>query len=183
MKKGSLIVLSGPSGSGKGTVVGELVKNSDFCVSVSATTRSPRDGEKEGVNYFFKTKEEFIALIDNNELIEYAEYLGNFYGTPSKFVEDKCNEGKNVILEIEVVGAKNIKDKCPDATMIFLLPPSMSVLKERLQGRGTESPEQIKNRLERAKEELTYIGNYEHFVVNDDLNTTVNTIFNIIKGE
>ena len=179
MNKGSLIVVSGPSGCGKGTVCKELVKDGRFCVSISATSRKPRDDEEDGVSYFFKTREEFEKLIEEDMLIEYAEYVGNYYGTPKRFVEEKLSEGVNVILEIEVQGAMKIKEKFPEAKLLFLLPPSISELEARLRGRGTESEEAIVKRLQKARTELGYLGQYEYFVVNN----TVEQAVEDIKGE
>lgn len=182
MNKGSLIVISGFSGSGKGTIVRELLKRYDnYCLSVSATSRKPRENEKDGIHYFFKTKDEFRQMIDNNELIEYAEYVGNYYGTPKKYVEDMIAAGKNIILEIEVVGAKAVKDIYPDTQMIFVTPPCISVLRERLIGRETESIEVIDSRLCKASEELQYIDNYDYIIVNDKLDEAVQSIHSIIQ--
>jgi len=166
-KKGLLLIVSGPSGVGKGTVLKELFASSDdFVLSVSATTRVPRNGEEDGVNYFFKTKEEFEAMIENGELLEYASYNGNYYGTPKAYVDAKLNEGKNVILEIELQGAVNVKKLAPEAVMIFIAPESKDILHERLTGRGTESEDVIANRIAIAQKELRACLMYDYITVN-----------------
>lgn len=166
-RKGKLLIVSGPSGVGKGTVLAELFKISDeYVYSVSATTRDPREGEKDGVNYFFKTKEQFEEMIAAGELLEYASYNGNYYGTPKEYVFSKMEEGKNVILEIEVQGAVQIKKICPEAIMIFIAPESRDVLKDRLTGRGTETPEVINNRIAIAEKELRACLMYDYITVN-----------------
>ena len=156
MNKGLLIVVSGPAGSGKGTVNAHLLNSGEFVYSVSATTRAPRPGEIDGINYHFITKDEFKSRIERGDMLEYTEYCGNFYGTPKKEAEDVLASGKNLILEIEVEGAQNIKKKYPDAVLVLLLPPSYSVQEARLRGRGTETEEKIRLRLERAKEEIAF---------------------------
>ena len=168
MNKGLLIVVSGPAGSGKGTVNAHLLKSGDFVYSVSATTRAPRPGEVDGINYHFISKDEFLARIERGDMLEYTEYCGNFYGTPKKEAEDVLASGKNLILEIEVEGAQNIKKKYPDAVLVLLLPPSFSVQESRLRGRGTETEEKIRLRLERAKEEITFADVYDYVVYNHD---------------
>ena len=168
MKKGLLLVISGPSGVGKGTVIDSLLENDDMAYSVSATTRSPRPGEIDGVDYNYITKEEFRTLIENGDVLEYAEYTGNYYGTPRKFVERKLNEGKSVILEIETCGAMQIKKKMPEAVLIFICPPSLEELESRLRGRGTETEEVILRRLEQAKKEIVLIPEYDYAVVNEN---------------
>lgn len=183
MDKGLLIVVSGPSGAGKGTVMNKLIAGGDYALSVSATTRSPREGEQDGINYFFKTREEFEKMIADNEFLEYAVFCGNYYGTPLPYVNQKLDEGKNVILEIEVKGAFQVKEKCPEAVLIFLAPPSMKELEERLVGRGTESPEVIAERLARAMEELDLIDDYDYVVINDDVDEAVADIRSIVKAE
>ncbi len=185
MKKGLLIVVSGPAGSGKGTVNAHLLKTADFVYSVSATTRSPRPGEENGVNYHFISREEFIRRIDNGDMLEYTEYCGNFYGTPKKEAEEVLNSGKNLILEIEVEGAENIKRKYPDAVLILLLPPSYSVQEQRLRGRGTETEEKITERLQRAKEEIMHAASYDYVVYNQDGKDTeaANDIISIVNAE
>ncbi|WP_058485307.1 guanylate kinase [Defluviitalea phaphyphila] len=181
--KGITIVISGPSGSGKGTIIKQLVKNERYALSISATTRSPRAGEEEGVHYFFKTKEEFEEMIKNEDLIEWAEFCGNYYGTPKSYVEEKKKEGKDVILEIEVQGALQIKKLYKDAVLIFIIPPSLSELKNRLLGRGTEKEDIIEKRLKRAIEELELIKEYDYLIINDSINEAVENINTVIEAE
>lgn len=168
MNKGLMIVVSGPAGSGKGTVNQHLLDTGDYCFSVSATTRAPRPGEVNGVNYHYITREEFLGRIDSGDMLEYTEYCGNYYGTPKKEAEAVLDSGKNLLLEIEVEGARNIKAKYPEAVLVLLLPPSHSVQEQRLRGRGTESEEKILMRLERAKEEIAFAGCYDYVVYNHD---------------
>ena len=179
-KKGNLIVISGFSGAGKGTVVKKLVEKYGYSLSVSATTRAPREGEVDGKDYYFKSVADFQNLIDYNGFIEWAMYVDNYYGTPRRFVEEEMSKGNDVILEIEVQGAINIKNQYPDAILIFVTAPSIAILKERLAGRGTESEEVIMKRLKRAKEESLDIDQYEYVVVNDDLETCVDSVNSII---
>ncbi|MBE5932001.1 MAG: guanylate kinase [Lachnospiraceae bacterium] len=179
-KKGNLIVISGFSGAGKGTVVKKLVEKYGYSLSVSATTREPREGEVDGKDYYFKSVADFQNLIDYNGFIEWAMYVENYYGTPRKFVEDEMAKGNDVILEIEVQGAMNIKNQYPDAILIFITAPNIATLRERLTGRGTESDEVILKRLKRAKEESQDINEYEYVVVNDDLDTCVDSVNSII---
>lgn len=168
-KRGKLIVVSGPSGAGKGTVLESLMKNHDeFIYSVSATTREPREGDVDGVNYFFMTREQFEKLISENGLLEYAQYNGNYYGTPRKFVEEKLSMGKNVILEIEVQGAFQIRKLYPDAVFFFITPESYEVLSKRLRSRGTEPEEVVRKRLEIAKREAPNALDYDFIIVNRD---------------
>lgn len=183
MDKGLLIVVSGPSGAGKGTVMGKLVTGGDYALSVSATTRSPREGEKDGINYFFKTKEEFEKMIANNDFLEYAEFCDNYYGTPFLYVRQRLDEGKNVILEIEVKGAFQVKERCPEAVLIFLAPPSIKELKSRLTGRGTETADVIEKRLIRAMDELELLDDYDYVVINDDIDQAVRDIRAIVRAE
>ena len=183
MNKGLKIVWSGPSGSGKGTIVKELIKDEHFLLSISATTRSPRQGEEEGVHYFFKTREEFEGMIAQNELLEYAEFCGNYYGTPKAFIENSVKNGKDVILEIEVEGAMQIKKIYPDAVFIFVVPPSLTELENRLVGRNTEAREVIEQRLARAKEELALYTQYDYVVVNDRLVEAIDEIKCIVRAE
>ena len=182
-KQGTLVVVSGFAGTGKGTVMKELLKRYDsYALSISATTRNPRPGEVDGREYFFKTKEEFEQMIEENAFVEYACYVGNYYGTPKKYVEEQLAAGKDVILEIEIQGALNIKRQFPDALLLFIAPPSADVLKERLVGRGTETAEVIEQRLARAVEESQGIENYDYLVVNDILDECVETVHQMIQS-
>ena len=183
MNKGLKIVLSGPSGSGKGTIVKELIHNGQFLLSISATTRAPRQGEEEGVHYFFKTRDEFESMIAQNELLEYAEFCGNYYGTPKAFIEESVENGKDVILEIEVKGAMQIKKIYPEAIFIFVVPPSLAELESRLVGRNTEARDVIEQRLNRAKEELALYNQYDYVVVNDRLVDAIDEIGCIVRAE
>ena len=182
-RKGSLLVLSGFSGVGKGTAAKRLVEKYGYSLSVSATTRKPRQGEENGGEYFFKTEAEFKNLIDYNGFIEYARYVDNYYGTPRKFVEEELAAGHNVILVIEVQGAFNIKQQYEDALLIFITAPSAQAIKERLIGRGTESEEVIHKRLERAKEESMDMSKYDYIVVNDELEECVDRIHAIVQAK
>ena len=183
-KKGILIVVSGFSGAGKGTIMKELLKQYDnYALSISATTRSPREGERNGREYFFKTKEEFQRLIEEDQLIEYAQYVENYYGTPREYVERCLDDGKDVILEIEVQGARKVKEKIPEAVLIFVTPPSAEELRARLVGRGTESMEVIESRLSRANEEAVVMPDYDYLLVNDDLEQCVEAMHGIIQAE
>lgn len=163
-----MLVISGPAGSGKGTVNAHLFKTGDFVYSVSATTRAPRPAEVDGVNYHFISKEDFLSRIEHGDMLEYTEYCGNFYGTPLKEAEEVLASGKNLILEIEVEGAENVKKKYPDAVLVLLLPPSYAVQEQRLRGRGTETEEKITERLARAKEEIAHASSYDYVVYNYD---------------
>ena len=183
-KQGSLVVVSGFAGTGKGTVMKELLKRYDsYALSVSATTRSPREGEVDGREYFFKTKEEFEKMIEEGEFVEYACYVGNYYGTPKKYVEEQLAAGKDVILEIEIQGALKIKEKFPQALLLFIAPPSADVLKQRLTDRGTETQDVIDKRLARAVEESQGIENYDYLVVNDILDECVENVHHMIQCE
>ena len=183
--KGILIVLSGFSGSGKGTIMKELMRrySEQYALSISATTRKPRPGETDGVEYFFRTKEEFESMIERDELIEYAKYVENYYGTPKAYVEEQLAAGKDVILEIEIQGALKVKDKFPDTVLMFVTPPSAEELKKRLVGRGTEEMSVIESRLSRAVEEAQGIESYDYLVVNDDLDECVEEVHSIIRNE
>ena len=167
-ERGRLVVVSGPSGVGKGTVLKYVLGRDDFVYSVSATTRGPREGEEDGVNYFFITKEKFESMIAGNEFIEYANYNGNYYGTPKFFVEDMLSKGKNVILEIEVQGAMQVKKIVPDATFVFVAPESREILEARLRGRGTETEDVIAGRLAIAEKEIRACLMYDYIVINRD---------------
>ncbi|MGN0395018.1 MAG: guanylate kinase [Coprococcus sp.] len=180
--KGSLIVISGFSGVGKGTIVKRLVSEYGYDLSVSATTRKPREGEVHGREYFFMSREEFENLIDYGGFIEWTQYVENYYGTPKKYVEESLNQGKNIILEIEVMGAMRIKEQYPDALLIFISAPSIQSLKERLAGRGTENEATIIKRLKKATEEACDIDKYDYIVVNDDLDMCVSTVNSIIES-
>ena len=168
MTKGLMIVVSGPAGSGKGTVNAHLLRTGEYVYSISATTRAPRPGEVDGVNYYFISRYDFEKRIAAGEMLEYTEYCGNYYGTPKKEALEVLESGKNLILEIEVEGAMNVKRKYPDAVLIMLLPPSFSTQEHRLRSRGTETEEKILQRLERTKEEVVKIANYDYVVYNED---------------
>ena len=181
-EKGSLIVISGPSGCGKDTVVREVMKNNkNTWLSVSCTSRAPRFGEEHGKDYFFLTKEEFEDKIKRNDLLEYASYAGNYYGTPKEHVEKLLNEGKNVLLEIEVQGALQVMAKVPDALTIFLVPPSMEELERRIRGRRTEAEDIVRQRLEKAEREIKTKDNYKHVVVNNTIDQAASEIAAIIR--
>lgn len=180
-QKGILVVISGFSGAGKGTLVKRLLEEyENYALSISMTTRLPRPGEENGRAYFFVTKEEFEDRIRKDGLIEYASYLDQYYGTPREYVENRINEGMNVILEIEIQGALKIKKKYPDALLLFVMPPSAKELKRRLEGRGTEQPDVIYRRLNRAAEEAEGVEEYEYLLVNDDLELCVKQLHSII---
>ena len=185
MKKGLLIVYSGLSGVGKGTILQKLMPMEDLnlAYSVSMTTRAPREGEVDGVNYFFVSKERFKEAILNGELLEHARFVDNDYGTPKEYVEKMRSEGKNVILEIEIRGAKQVLEKCPEALSIYIVPPSMEELERRIRGRDSEDEETIMKRIAKAKREMTEIDMYEHVVCNDDLEKATEEIRQIILDE
>lgn len=184
MDRGKLIVVSGFSGAGKGTLMDAIMEQYDnYALSVSATTRDPRPGEVEGVSYFYKTDEEFQQMIDRDELIEYAGYVGHYYGTPKSFVEDNLNAGKDVFLEIEIQGAMKVKQKYPEAILMFITPPSAAELRRRLIKRGTESADVIEARLKRATEEARGVEAYDYIIVNDNLQECVETVDRIVKSE
>ena len=184
-ENGLLIVLSGFSGSGKGTIMKELLSRypEQYALSISATTRQPRAGEAEGREYFFKTKEEFLRMIEQDELLEYAQYVDNYYGTPKAYVREQLKARKNVILEIEIQGALKIREQFPETLLLFVTPPSAEILKERLAGRGTETKEVIHSRLARAVEEADGCEVYDYLVVNDDLDACVEEVHHIILSE
>lgn len=183
--KGILIVVSGFSGAGKGTIMKALLDKYEetYALSVSATTRDPRPGEVEGREYFFRTVEEFEKMIAKEELIEYAKYVDNYYGTPRTYVEEQLERGRDVILEIEIQGALKVKEKFPETLLLFVTPPSAAELKRRLEGRGTETPEVIASRMKRAREEAEYMDRYDYLIINDDLNECVEEMHQIIQGE
>lgn len=184
MSKGKLLVLSGPSGVGKGTIVGKLMeKRDDICFSVSATTRKPRQGEVDGVSYFFVSKDKFEEMIEQNELLEYAQFVENYYGTPRGYVEQKMEEGKTVVLDIEVQGARNVINAFPDAVSVYIVPPTYEDLERRLRGRGTETEEQIQGRLNTAVEEARAADFYRYIIVNDQLEQAVKELDAIITAE
>ncbi len=183
MEKGILFVVSAPSGCGKGTILGEVLKDPRFYYSVSATTRAPRPGEENGVHYFFKSREEFESLIAEGAFLEHAPYCDNYYGTLSAPIEENLNAGRHVILEIEVQGAMQVREKRPDAVFIFIAPPSIEVLRERLVNRGTETLDVIEKRVSEAETELGYAGQYDYTVINDVLDEAVADFRTIIRAE
>ena len=182
--QGTLLVVSGFSGAGKGTVIKELLKEHDnYSLSISATTRKPREGEQDGREYFFKTKEEFEDMISRGRFLEHAQYVNNYYGTPRDYVEEQIKANRNVILEIEIQGALKVKEKFPDTLLLFVTPPSAEELKSRLVGRGTETMDVIEFRMNRAKEEALEMDQYDYLIINDDLQECVEEMHQIIQGE
>ncbi|MBR4168370.1 MAG: guanylate kinase [Lachnospiraceae bacterium] len=182
-RRGLLLVISGFAGSGKGTICKELMKQYDnYAFSVSATTRDPRPGEVDGVDYFFITQERFEEMIKSNELLEYAQYVSNFYGTPKKYVEEKLQEGKDVILEIECQGALHVKEIFPEAVLFFVMPPNVKEIYNRLKGRGTETEEVILRRMRRGQEEAEVIEKYDYLLINDDLQETVQRLHDTLNS-
>lgn len=183
-KKGILVVVSGFSGAGKGTLMKALQNRYDkYALSISATTRQPREGEENGREYFFIEKEQFEHMIDHDELIEYAKYVDNYYGTPKDYVFDKMAEGKDVILEIEIQGALKVKERFPETLLLFVMPPSAQELKRRLVGRGTETMEVIDARLHRAVEESAGIESYDYVLINDEIDTCVEEMHQLIQAQ
>lgn len=184
--RGTLFVFSGPSGTGKGTILAgyfDKYKDDKLKYSVSATTRNPRAGEVDGVNYFFKTKDEFQQMIADGEFLEWASFCDNFYGTPLRYINDMLDSGVDIVLEIETVGAMKVRERCPDAVMIFVLPPSMSVLRKRLTERGTEASDVIEMRLSVAKDEISLSPKYDYILVNDELSVAIDELCSIITAE
>ncbi len=184
MSKGIVILISGPSGVGKGTVVKEILKDKEkYALSISATTRKKREGEVDGVSYFFISESEFRSRIEQGLMLEYAEYCGNFYGTPKAYVDEMIDKGKNVILEIEVQGAENVKSIMPEAVSIFVMPPSLNALESRLRSRGTEDEETIRKRLATAAVEMKKAVCYDYIVVNDRLEDCIDDVKSVISAE
>ena len=182
--RGKLIVVSGPSGAGKSTVIAKVMeRRNDLCFSVSATTRKPREGEVDGVNYFFVSETVFVRMIGDDELLEHAEYNREYYGTPRAYVEEKRRAGMHVLLDIEVQGARQVRERVPEAIKIFVIPPTLQVLEQRLRGRGTEDEEQIQRRLARARGEYREADFYDYIVINDHLDTAANELNAIITAE
>jgi len=182
MSKAKLVVISGPSGTGKGTIIKQILqRKKDVALSVSCTTRAPRPGEQDGVDYYYVSKEKFQEMIEQDAFLEYESFFDNSYGTPEAPVREKLAAGISVILEIDVKGGMNVKKKAADAEMIFIAPPSMEILKARLVGRNTETAEQIEKRTQRAFDEMKYQNQYEHIVVNDDLETAIQEVIAIIE--
>ena len=183
-ERGILIVVSGFSGAGKGTIMKEIMRRYDnYALSISATTRKPRPGEEDGREYFFKTVEEFEKMIAKDELIEYARYVDNYYGTPRAYVEEQLEAGKDVILEIEIQGALKVKEKFPQTLLLFVTPPTAGELRERLRGRGTETEDVIDFRMNRAKEEALGMDRYDYLLINDMVDECVEEMHQIIRGE
>lgn len=183
-RKGLLLVVSGPSGAGKGTICKEIItRNEDIKLSVSATTRKPREGEVHGVNYFFLSKEEFQKMVDNNEFFEYAKIYDNYYGTPKSAIMESLENGQDVILEIEMQGSKQVKEVYPEGVFIFVLPPSLKELKSRIVGRGTETLEEIDKRFSCAFEEIKKISDYNYFIINKEVSKSADELQEIISAE
>lgn len=184
IKKGLLIVISGPSGTGKGTVCKKLLSSEkDMKISISATTREARNGEVDGISYYFTDKDTFEKQIGEDEFLEYAKVYDNYYGTPKRYVIDEINKGNNVLLEIDIQGALQVKEKYPEGLFIFILPPSMKELKKRIVGRGTESEKAIEKRFKSAFDEIDYIKEYDYFVINDEVEAAVERIRTIMIAQ
>lgn len=183
MKKGRLFVISGPSGTGKGTICKIISGTEDVRLSVSMTTREPRNDEVDGASYYFVTKDHFLDVLEADGFLEHAEVYGELYGTPKKPVIEALSKGRDVILEIDIQGALKVKKSFPDGVFIFILPPSLEALKERLEKRGTESADSIRLRLSMTKEEVSYIDQYDYYVVNEDLNEAAEVVSAIMKAE
>lgn len=181
--KGLLIVISGFSGAGKGTVVKKLLERDTYSLSISATTREPRAGEEHGKSYFFISEEEFLQQIDNDRFLEWANYCDHYYGTPIEYVDEQINQGFDVVLEIEVQGALKIKEQIPDAVLLFIVPPTVAELKQRLLNRGTESIEIVNKRVQRASEEVEDMGKYDYILINDQVKDCVMDIHHIVESE
>lgn len=183
--KGFLLIVSGPSGAGKGTICNEIIKKypEEYALSISATSRSPRGNEQNGKEYFFKSREEFEEMIENDMLLEYACYVGNYYGTPRKWVEDQLEKGVSVILEIDLQGGFQVSEKFSEVLTFFVMPPSRDELISRLRGRGTETEEQIQNRIARADEEVEFRDKYDYVITNEDVEKSVELLHNIVKSE
>ena len=177
------MIISGPSGSGKGTIVERLRKTEDFALSITATTRAPREYEENGVHYFFHTREEFEQMKERKELLEWAEFCGNYYGTPRKYVVEQLMAGKNVILEIEVQGALQVKQIYPEGVLVFMVPPNLEELGRRLTNRGTEDKDTINMRLRRALEEMELVDEYDYLVINDTIEQATEDILTIVDAE
>lgn len=183
-KKGLLIVVSGPSGAGKGTICQEILRRrDDICVSISATTRQPRKGEVDGVNYIFLNREEFEELIAADGFIEHAEVYGNLYGTPKDYALEKLNNGENILLEIDIQGALQVKKRYPEGVYVFILPPSMKELKNRIVGRGSETPESLERRFSSAFGEIEYVNQYDYYIINDEVKSATDVMEAIITAE
>lgn len=185
-EQGLLVIFSGPSGSGKGTVLRSLLSGrGDITVSISATTRAPRPGERDGVDYFFRTQEDFERMIREEQLLEYARYSGNYYGTPASFIRSQRDQGRHVLLEIEVQGALQVMERCPDAVSVFLVPPPPQTVFQLLhgRGRGTETEDAIRRRLEAAHREISQMGRYQYVVVNDQVEKAAEDLSSILRAE